>query len=127
MPRLPIDSFRRRLYHAGAAVLCVTCVTGAVTAARDIQQPLAQFSTGVQLVEVYATPYVKAEEHLYYGHGLWIEEDTGGPPEIYVVGGDAGVSFKSRVNRDDLQVTVISNTSNGAWPVLREIRSALKE
>ena len=56
MPRLPINSFRRRLYHAGAAVLCVACVTG-FTASRagGFQQPIAQFSTGVQLVEVYAT------------------------------------------------------------------------
>ena len=56
MPRLPIDSFRRRLYHAGAAVLCVACVTGlAGSRTSGFQQPIAQFSTGVQLVEVYAT------------------------------------------------------------------------
>ncbi len=56
MPRLPIDSFRRRLYHAGAAILCVACVTGfTASSARGFQQPTAQFSTGVQLVEVYAT------------------------------------------------------------------------
>ena len=84
-----------------------------------------------ELVEVYGTPYLKAEaegEHLYYyGHGLWIEENTGRLPEVYIQGGDAGVSFKSSVKRDDdLQVTVISNTSNGAWPVLRDIQSALQ-
>jgi Ca-activated chloride channel homolog len=56
MPRLPIDSFRRRLYHVGATILCVACVTGsAASSARGSQQPIAQFSTGVQLVEVYAT------------------------------------------------------------------------
>jgi len=60
MPRLPIDSFRRRLYHAGAAVLCVASVigsaaSGALAVQQPGQQPLAQFSTGVQLVEVYAT------------------------------------------------------------------------
>ena len=56
MPRLPINSFRRRLYHAGAAVLCVACVTGlAGSWTHGFQQPIAQFSTGVQLVEVYAT------------------------------------------------------------------------
>ena len=56
MPRLPIDSFRRRLYHAGVAILCVACVTGLTASrARGSQQPTAQFSTGVQLVEVYAT------------------------------------------------------------------------
>ena len=83
-----------------------------------------------ELVEVYARPYVKSEEgkHTYYGHGLWIEDATCGLPEVYIMGGDAGVSFKSSVNRiDDLQVTVISNTSDGAWPVLRDIKCALKE
>ena len=56
MPRLPIDSFRCRLYHAGAAILCVACVTGfGSPIASGFQQPIAQFSTGVQLVEVYAT------------------------------------------------------------------------
>jgi Ca-activated chloride channel family protein len=56
MPRLPIDSFRRRLYHADAAILCVISVVLATICGIDaFQQPLAQFSTGVQLVEVYAT------------------------------------------------------------------------
>lgn len=54
MPRLPINS-PRRLYHAGAAILCVTCVGVTAPSALGFQQPIAQFSTGVQLVEVYAT------------------------------------------------------------------------
>ena len=38
------------------AILCVACVTGLTASrARASQQPTAQFSTGVQLVEVYAT------------------------------------------------------------------------
>ncbi|HET9905704.1 MAG TPA: serine hydrolase domain-containing protein [Anaerolineales bacterium] len=82
-----------------------------------------------ELVEVYATPYVKGEgEDTYYGHGLWLEKGTSAMPEVYFMGGDAGVSFKSSVNRDeDLLVTVISNTTNGAWHMLRDIKSALKE
>jgi Ca-activated chloride channel homolog len=56
MPRLPIDPFPRRLYHAGTAILCVICVVWtAIDGVGAFQQPLAQFSTGVQLVEVYAT------------------------------------------------------------------------
>jgi CubicO group peptidase (beta-lactamase class C family) len=83
------------------------------------------------LVEIYAQPYVKAEsegEHTHYGHGLWIWEAEGRNREEYITGGDAGVSFKSSVNRgNELQVTVISNTTDGAWPVLRDIDSAVKE
>jgi len=82
------------------------------------------------LVELYATPYVKAEsegEDTYFGHGLWIDLEPGGQPEVYMTGGDAGVSFRSSVKRDaDLQVTVTSNTTNGAWPVLRDIENTLK-
>src|SRR5262245_16312260 len=56
MPRLPIDSFRARLYHAGAAILCAACLGWpALNRVEAFQRPLAQFSTGVQLVEVYAT------------------------------------------------------------------------
>lgn len=83
-----------------------------------------------ELVEIYAQPYVKAEkegEHTYYGHGLWIWEDAGRNREEYISGCDAGVSFKSSVNRgNELQVTVISNTTDGAWPVLKDIDRAMK-
>jgi CubicO group peptidase (beta-lactamase class C family) len=83
-----------------------------------------------ELVELYTRPYVKAEtkrEHTYYGHGLWISEDQARTREVYITGCDAGVSFKSRVNRDnDLLITAISNTTHGAWPVVKDIDSALK-
>ncbi len=78
------------------------------------------------LVEIYASPAITAgAEGLYYGHGLWIAEDTPGNRQTYIVGSDAGVSFKSSVyHREELYITVISNTSDGAWPVLRDIRRA---
>jgi CubicO group peptidase (beta-lactamase class C family) len=83
-----------------------------------------------ELVDIYIQPYVKAEtegEHKYYGHGLWIFEDESQNREEYITGCDAGVSFNSSVNRDDdVQVTVVSNTTDGAWPVLRDIDTALK-
>ena len=82
------------------------------------------------LMALFAAPYVKAEaegEATYYGHGLWLDLERAGNPEVYILGGDAGVSFRSSVQRDsDLYVTVLSNTSNGAWPVLRDIRNTLK-
>lgn len=82
-----------------------------------------------ELVDAYAAPYVKAEAegaHTYSGHGLWIIDDAPGLPEVYITGCDAGVSFRSSVKQDTgLQVTVLSNTTRGAWPVLRDIRHAL--
>jgi hypothetical protein len=83
-----------------------------------------------ELVEIYAQPHIKAQtkrQQTSYGHGLWIREDERGSREVFITGSDAGVSFKSSVNRaDELQVTVISNTSDGAWPVLKDIEIALK-
>ena len=84
------------------------------------------------LVEIYTAPYVHAEpedEHTrYYGHGLWIKENTHGEHNIYIRGGDVGVSFESSMNRaNGLQVTVISNTTDGAWPVLGTIHTAVQE
>jgi CubicO group peptidase (beta-lactamase class C family) len=83
-----------------------------------------------ELVEIYAQPYVKAEtegEHTYYGHGIWICEEEGRNREEYIIGGDPGVSFMSSVNCvNDMQVTVISNTTKGAWPMLKDIDTILK-
>jgi CubicO group peptidase (beta-lactamase class C family) len=84
-----------------------------------------------ELVEIYATPHVKAEtegEHTYCGYGLWIDQADAQLPEVYITGCDAGVSFWSGVQRDaDLHVTLISNTTDGAWPILRDIKSAWRE
>jgi CubicO group peptidase (beta-lactamase class C family) len=80
-----------------------------------------------ELVEAFASPYVRAEtegEHTFYGGGLWLHDEPGRKHEVYITGCDAGVSFKSSVDRNrDLQITVISNTTRGAWPVLRDIDS----
>ncbi|MEO0825717.1 MAG: serine hydrolase domain-containing protein [Cyanobacteria bacterium J06635_15] len=82
-----------------------------------------------ELVEIYATPYVSTETEeafSHYGHGLWIGEEPRGQPKVFITGQDAGVSFWSSVTRNtDLQVTVISNTTGGAWPVLRDLDSVL--
>ena len=84
-----------------------------------------------ELVDIFTTPFVKAEtegEHLYYGHGLWINETPAKPRQIYITGCDAGVSFWAGVIRDtDTQVTVISNSTDDAWPLLRDIRRLLKK
>lgn len=83
-----------------------------------------------ELVEIYAQPYIKAgakRKNLSYGQGLWISEDTHGHRYEYITGSDAGVSFRSSVHRSiELQITVISNTSHGVWPIWREIAAALE-
>jgi CubicO group peptidase (beta-lactamase class C family) len=106
---------------------------GAYTTAADLATLWKAFWENAivpqDLVELYTTPYVKAEtegEDTYGGHGLWIDMKPSGQLEVYITGGDAGVSFRSSVKRrSDLQVTVISNTSTGAWPVVRDIENTL--
>jgi hypothetical protein len=67
------------------------------------------------------------QDPYYYSHRLWIREDESRNREEYITGCDPGVSFESSVNRvKGLQVTVISNTTNGAWPIVRDIDAALK-
>lgn len=84
-----------------------------------------------ELVEAYAAPFARAEtegEHTYVGHGLWSSEAPGRRREVYITGCDAGVSFRSSSSRvDDLLVTVLANTTHGAWPVLKDIGAALTE
>ncbi len=64
----------------------------------------------------------KADSDSYYGYGVWIYDATGIPKEEYIMGADAGISFKSAIVREkDLMYTVISNTGEGAWPVLKAI------
>ncbi|WP_394619895.1 serine hydrolase domain-containing protein [Lentzea sp. JNUCC 0626] len=59
------------------------------------------------------------EESLRYGLGFWLHE-TG--DEVILAGYDAGASFKSTHDpRTGRTVTVLSNTSPGAWPIARAL------
>lgn len=57
------------------------------------------------------------EDKLHYGYGFWLNKDT---EQVILEGYDAGVSFRSAANlNDEKGYTVISNTSSGAWPIVR--------
>ena len=52
-----------------------------------------------------------------YGLGFWLHEST---DVAMLVGSDAGVSFRTVHDPEaDVTHTVVSNTSDGAWPVTR--------
>lgn len=71
-------------------------------------------------------PYMNAdqEEKNYYGHGIWVYKKDNAPIEEYITGCDAGVSFKSAmIRQDEIIYTVISNTGDGAWPIIDEIKA----
>jgi CubicO group peptidase (beta-lactamase class C family) len=58
-----------------------------------------------------------------YGLGFWLDPDGG---VVALVGSDAGVSFATQhVPERRLTATVISNTTEGAWPLARLLRERL--
>jgi CubicO group peptidase (beta-lactamase class C family) len=60
----------------------------------------------------------KAYEEFGYGLGFWLRPEG----RVQLEGSDAGVSFRSVHDRDTATTwTVISNWSDGAWPVARQL------
>jgi len=58
-----------------------------------------------------------------YGLGFWLHESN---DTVMLVGSDAGVSFRTVHNpRSSVTHTVISNTSDGAWPITRYLDERL--
>lgn len=58
-----------------------------------------------------------------YGLGFWLDA---GPRAAYLEGSDAGISFRSRFQPATGQLyTVLSNTTRGAWPLVRELEALL--
>lgn len=65
------------------------------------------------------------QENARYGLGFWLAETN---PTVNLIGGDAGVSFYSAHNPASGSTwTVISNTTEGAWPVVRHLRDVIQE
>jgi CubicO group peptidase (beta-lactamase class C family) len=55
-----------------------------------------------------------------YGLGFWLHEST---DVVILLGSDAGVSFRTEHDpAQNITHTVISNTSEGAWPIARLLR-----
>ena len=60
-----------------------------------------------------------------YGLGFWIRRDR---DTLALVGADAGISFQSGFDRPSgLLYTVISNTSAGAWPIVKKLVERLPQ
>jgi CubicO group peptidase (beta-lactamase class C family) len=59
-----------------------------------------------------------------YGLGFWL---TSAPPGAYLEGSDPGISFRSRFEPGkQLLYSVLSNTTRGAWPLVRELDAMLE-
>ena len=64
------------------------------------------------------------EESMRFGLGFWLHPST---ETAILLGGDAGVSFRSTHDPTTrLTQTVISNTSQGAWPIIRRLDELLR-
>jgi len=93
----------------------------------DIDRLWRAFFAGAVLSPELASMFMQkaaarlGHPHSFYGHGVWIHDDGAGPPLHYIVGSDAGVSFRSSAHSDATFATVVSNTSKGAWPLIRAI------
>ena len=60
-----------------------------------------------------------------YGRGVWLGD---GGDHVWIEGQDAGVSFQSGVRRArGVEYSVFSNTSDGAWPLVRRILEVTDE
>ncbi len=68
-------------------------------------------------------PRSVAPDSRRYGLGFWLHAAT---DAVVLEGSDAGVSFRSvRDPRSQVTHTVISNTSDGAWPICRFLNERL--
>jgi len=65
------------------------------------------------------------EQDMRYGLGFWLDANR---PVVMLEGMDAGVSFRSALDRDSgAGYTVMSNTSSGAWPLVRLLDDRLAD
>jgi len=102
---------------------------GIYTTVADVHALWAALDAGriVPMARVAQTLQPRSEvptESKRYGLGFWLDA-TG--PAAMLEGMDAGVSFHSR--HDDgagLTWTVVSNTTDGAWPILRHLAELLR-
>ena len=69
-------------------------------------------------------PRSEANERRRYGIGFWLHASTG---RVVLEGYDAGVSFRSLHDpRADVTATVISNWTDGAWPIAKWLAERLQ-
>lgn len=95
---------------------------GIYTTVRDVSALWRAFFAGRIVSPEWVAEMVRPhsdvpEEKLRYGLGFWLPAEGSG---VQLVGWDAGVSFKSvHLPEEGSTVTVVGNTSDGAWPIAR--------
>lgn len=106
--------------------LACTADGGLFTTADDIRRMWSGFLFNEFLCDDIKCQALKIHSHIkenkYYGLGFYIDCDNNGNIINYhLVGGDPGVGFCSYYFIDkDIIITILSNTSDGAWKLLKE-------
>jgi CubicO group peptidase (beta-lactamase class C family) len=91
---------------------------GVFTTVGDVHRfwtALTEGRLGNDVVSMMSTPPVAGAR---YGMGMWLD---GQPGTMTMEGMDAGASFRSTRSADGTTFTVLSNTTDGAWPIARHL------
>jgi CubicO group peptidase (beta-lactamase class C family) len=100
---------------------------GAYTTVGDLSRFWRSLADGLILpqstvAEMLRPRHTVEDEGMRYARGFWIDMTR---PEPVLVGEDAGVSMVTRFDPETrTTATILSNTTNGAWPVYRAYRNA---
>lgn len=101
---------------------------GAFTTAADLSRLWRALADGrvlptARVAQMWHPRVYDESEDLRYGMGFWLEREG---PGVVLEGFDAGVSIRTRFDPTTrTTVTVVSNTSEGAWGVVRAYRDHL--
>jgi CubicO group peptidase (beta-lactamase class C family) len=104
---------------------------GAYTTATDLHKFwTALFDNKIlskKLTKAFLSAHVIVDDPVEYGYGVYISKYNG-MDMFFIVGGDAGVGFDSRyIPEKELQITIISNTTDGEEKVRDVIYAELEK
>jgi CubicO group peptidase (beta-lactamase class C family) len=115
----PDDSSRTNVFHLP---VCGSGDGGLYTTAADVRALWCAFFAGRIVSRPWVDEMVRAHSE-GYGLGFWLDESG---PGVILKGCDAGVSFCSVHDPGRrLTHTVISNTTDGAWPIAHHLSAHL--
>jgi CubicO group peptidase (beta-lactamase class C family) len=78
-----------------------------------------------KLTKAFLSPHVIIDDPVEYGYGVYVSKYNG-MDMFFIVGGDAGVGFDSRyIPEKDMQITIISNVTDGEEKIRDVIYSDL--
>ena len=107
----------------------MTCTAngGLYTTASDVEKMWQGFMHGDMIGTDLKNEAIKIQAHIkgnsYYGFGFYINcDDKGNAIKYALIGCDPGVSFLSSYTiKNDTITTIISNTTDGAWDIEKQI------